>query len=97
MPARKVALSKHQHEFVDALVRSGRYRSASEVLREGLRLIEQREQLDTAGLKALQEANAAGWADIAADRYVDVGDDEIEAFIGVLGRQASTRAGTESR
>ena len=43
MPTRNVALTNHQAHVVEQLVSSGRYQNASEVLREGLRLIEQRE------------------------------------------------------
>jgi Arc/MetJ-type ribon-helix-helix transcriptional regulator len=38
---RNVVLTDHQEEFIEGLVSSGRYQNASEVLREGLRLIEQ--------------------------------------------------------
>lgn len=93
MPTRNVVLSEHQHELVDTLVSSGRYQNASEVLREGLRLVEQRERFEAAKLKALQEASAVGWADIAAGRYTDVEDTELEAFIERLGQQAAERAG----
>lgn len=89
MPTRNVVLSEHQHDFVEALVQSGRYQNASEVLREGLRLIEQRERLEAIKLKALQEAAGKGWADIAAGRYTDVADDQLDDFIGQLGRQAA--------
>ena len=40
---RNVSLPSHQDAFVDALVSAGRYRTASEVVREGLRLLEQSE------------------------------------------------------
>ena len=96
MPTLDVVLSEQQHDLVDALVRSGRYQNASEVLREGLRLIEQRERREVAKLKALQEASAAGWADIAAGRYTDVEDGELEAFIERLGQQAAGRPGARS-
>ncbi|MEP7281394.1 MAG: type II toxin-antitoxin system ParD family antitoxin, partial [Rubrivivax sp.] len=39
MPTRNVVLSERQQQLVEALVQSGRYQNASEVLREGLRLI----------------------------------------------------------
>ncbi len=80
--------------FVETLVGSGRYQNASEVLREGLRLIEQREQLEAAKLKALQEAARTGWADIAADRYTEVADDHLEAFVAQLGQQAAAKVKT---
>ena len=44
MPTRNVVLSEHQQQLVETLVQSGRYQNASEVLREGLRLIEARER-----------------------------------------------------
>lgn len=94
MPTRNVVLSEHQHEFVDILVQSGRYQNASEVLREGLRLIERRERLEASKLKALQEAARMGWADVAAGRYTDVSDDRLEDFIGHLGQQAASRGQT---
>lgn len=96
MPTRNVVLSDRQQELVEALVQSGRYQNASEVLREGLRLIEEREQIQEAKLKALKQAARQGWADVSARRYADVGDDELEAFVGQLGRRATQRAKTAS-
>lgn len=96
MPTRNVVLSEHQHELVETLVQSGRYQNASEVLREGLRLVEQRERLDAVRLEALQEAVRKGWADIAAGRYTDLADDQLEDFIGELGLRATGRASAGS-
>ena len=42
MPTRNVVLTDHQTNLVEELVASGRYQNASEGLREGLRLVEQR-------------------------------------------------------
>jgi antitoxin ParD1/3/4 len=42
MPTRNVVLTDHQSALIEQLVTSGRYQNASEVLREGLRLIDQR-------------------------------------------------------
>jgi antitoxin ParD1/3/4 len=71
MPTRNVVLSERQQQMVEALVRSGRYQNASEVLREGLRLIEERERLEDAKLKALKQAARQGWAEVSAGRYAD--------------------------
>ena len=69
MPTRNVVLTDHQARLVEKLVSSGRYQNASEVLREGLRLIEDREAQDSARLHALREAARVGVADIDAGRF----------------------------
>src|SRR2546428_9541041 len=42
--ARNVALTKEQNALVDRLVNSGRFASASEVVRDGLRLLQREEE-----------------------------------------------------
>jgi antitoxin ParD1/3/4 len=69
MPTRNVVLTDHQATFVEELVTSGRYQNASEVLREGLRLVEQREAEDAYRLEALRAAVQTGIADIEAGRF----------------------------
>jgi antitoxin ParD1/3/4 len=65
--------------FVADLVASGRYNSKSEVLREGVRLIQERE----ARLLALDAAIARGLADAEAGRVKPIGVvfDRLEARI----------------
>ncbi|HSZ73870.1 MAG TPA: type II toxin-antitoxin system ParD family antitoxin [Rhizomicrobium sp.] len=75
MPTRNVVLTDHQAKFVEKLVVSGRYQNASEVLREGVRLIEARDAEEEAKLKALREAVQVGIDDIDAGRY-----QEFESF-----------------
>lgn len=69
MPTRNVVLTDHQAHFVEQLVTSGRYQNASEVLREGLRLVERREAEDDMRLSALREAARIGIADIDAGAF----------------------------
>jgi len=69
MPTRNIVLTHHQTQFVEQLVSSGRYQNASEVLREGLRLIQQREQEQSTRLQALREAITVGIEDIENGRY----------------------------
>jgi antitoxin ParD1/3/4 len=69
MPTRNVVLTDYQAELVERLVSSGRYQNASEVLREGLRLVEDQEAHGKARIKALREAARIGIADVEAGRY----------------------------
>lgn len=69
MPTRNVVLTDHQALFVEQLVTSGRYQNASEVLREGLRLVERRESEDELRLAALRDAAKVGIADIGAGNF----------------------------
>jgi antitoxin ParD1/3/4 len=69
MPTRNVVLTEHQAELVERLVREGRYQNASEVMREGLRLVEDKEEDARARVKALREAARIGITDIENGRY----------------------------
>jgi antitoxin ParD1/3/4 len=71
MPTRNVVLTDHQAALVERLVASGRYQNASEVLREGLRMIERRDADEQARLEALRAAIQVGIDDIEAGRYKD--------------------------
>lgn len=66
MPTRNVVLTDQQAAMVEALVRKGRYQNASEVLRDGLRLLERREAEDAAKLESLRGALDAAEAAVAA-------------------------------
>lgn len=60
MATRNVVVTDRQAKLIDALVQSGQYQNASEVLREGLRLVEERMAEHAAKLNALREAVAVG-------------------------------------
>lgn len=67
-------IGSHYESFVRELVDSGRYASASEVLRDGLRLLEEREEQRQAKLAALREAIREGVESgpgIPADKVFD--------------------------
>lgn len=69
MPTRNVVLTNYQASFVERLVNTGRYQNASEVLREGLRMVEQREAEDASRLEALRTAVKVGVDDFEQGRY----------------------------
>jgi len=88
VPTRNVVLTDHHEKVISDLVASGRYQTASEVLREGLRLVEERNLRDAAKLESLQEAARVGFADFDEGRFIELEDDAIENIIRELGRQA---------
>ncbi len=69
MPTRNVVLTQHHEDVIETLLGSGRYQNASEILREGLRLVEQREAEDSAKLTALREAARVGFDAIERGDY----------------------------
>lgn len=60
MPTRNINLTPKMDRFVDAKIRSGQYANASEVLRAGLRALDQDEREDQARLEAIRAAVEAG-------------------------------------
>ena len=55
-----VSLGDHFADFIEAQVASGRYGSASDVIRAGLRLLEENEGKRTALISALIEGEQSG-------------------------------------
>ncbi|HIK15200.1 MAG TPA: type II toxin-antitoxin system ParD family antitoxin [Leptolyngbyaceae cyanobacterium M33_DOE_097] len=68
-----VSLTPELEQFVHEKVKSGRYLSASEVVREALRLLEERDRLYQAKLAELQQHLAIGIEQ--ADRGELIDDD----------------------
>lgn len=69
MPS-SVTLEDELEQVIQDLVRSGRYRSEGEVIRDGLRLIEERDRK----LAALDAALTRGRADVEAGRVHPAGE-----------------------
>jgi antitoxin ParD1/3/4 len=85
MPTRNVVITDHQAALIERLVASGHYQNASEVLREGLRLVERQEAEHARRLAAFDAAIAEGEAAIAAGRYTDIDSPEaLRAFMASL-------------
>jgi antitoxin ParD1/3/4 len=88
MPTRNVVLTKHQERLLKTLVSSGRYQNASEVLREGLRLVERRESEDAAKLKALRKAAQVGFAALERGEFKEFDSiADLEGYLNELGEK----------
>lgn len=73
-----VALGNHFESFIRDQVQSGRFNNVSEVVRAGLRLLEEREERRQLELEALRAEIAAGRASGPA-KSADVVFDRLEA------------------
>ena len=96
MPTRNINLTEHLDRFVETGVRTGRYGNASEVVREGLRLLEQREQEDHAKLEWLRKAAREGFDQIDRGEGVELRSmKELNKHIDHLGKEASAEVASE--
>jgi len=92
MPTRNVVLTERQEELIETLVKSGRYQNASEVLRDGLRLVEQREAEDEVKLKALRAAARVGVAALDRGEFKEFGTiEDLRAYLNDLSEKVISR------
>ncbi len=82
MPTRNVNLTTHFDEFIEGGVASGRFSNASEVVREGLRLLEQREAEDKAKIEWLRNATEEAFASL--DRGEGIEFDSVDDLIAYV-------------
>ena len=88
MPTRNVVITQHQADLVESLVTSGRYQNASEVLREGLRLVEERERREAKKLEALREAARVGFEALDRGEYKEFASaSELADYLDVISEE----------
>ncbi|MFJ5253901.1 type II toxin-antitoxin system ParD family antitoxin [Pseudomonas sp. NPDC088414] len=92
MATRNVVLTPHQEQVIHDLVQSGRYQNASEVMREGLRLLEQRIAEDDAKIEALRQATSIGIMDLEHGRFTRVNGGDLEHYLEGLSLEATLPA-----
>jgi antitoxin ParD1/3/4 len=69
--AMNVSLTPELEKLVQTKVKTGRYTSASEVIREALRLMEARDEMQALRAEDVRQQIAAGMASLRAGRSVD--------------------------
>jgi antitoxin ParD1/3/4 len=90
LPTRNVNLTEHFHRFIESGVTSGRFSNASEVVREGLRLLEQREQEDKAKIEWLRAAAREGFDQLDRGDYVTLNSEEdLDTFLDQIHEEVS--------
>jgi antitoxin ParD1/3/4 len=90
MPTRNINLTDHYDRFVEQQIAAGRFANASEVLRAGLRLLEQQAREDREKLRLLRSLAAEAFAELDQGEGIEIGDaDQLRDVIARAGRQAA--------
>lgn len=92
LPTRNINLTDYFDSLIESSISSGRYQNASEVVRDGLRLLEQRQRQDAARLQSLREAARIGFDALERGDFVEVDDEGLRDLFADLGRKASDGA-----
>jgi antitoxin ParD1/3/4 len=93
VPTRNINLTEHFDHFVEHQVSSGRYSNASEIVRDALRLLEEREQERAAKLQALRQAAKQGFDEIDQGKGIVLnGKKAISRFIAEIDAEVRTKA-----
>lgn len=92
--ASSFTLGSHYESFIKGLVKSGRYASASEVVRDSLRLMEEREKLQAAKLEALRRDIQVGLASGPSEE-LDMAEIKASGRKERLSRRISSARGAE--
>ncbi|BCS96812.1 antitoxin [Desulfoluna limicola] len=71
-----VTLGEHFEKFIAHQIKCGRYASASEVIRDGLRVLEERELKLKALQSALKEGEGSGFVEYSLERVIEDLDEE---------------------
>jgi antitoxin ParD1/3/4 len=90
MPTRNINLTERLDRFIESELGAGRYGNASEVVRDGLRLMEQRKREERAKLKWLRGAAKEGLDQIDRGEGIEFhAMDDLDRHIDQLGNEAS--------
>lgn len=97
MPTRNINLTDHYDQFVEEQIAGGHFKNASEVMRAGLRLLEQQTNEDAHRLTMLRRLAAEGFD--ALDRgeaAILEGEQGLRDFIRQIGKKVRKRSAPNS-
>jgi antitoxin ParD1/3/4 len=95
MPTRNINLTDQLDRFVERQVSSGRYSNASEIVRDALRLLEERDLELMAKLKALRRAAAQGFDQLDQGQGIVLkGKKAINQFVAELEAKVKSKQPT---
>lgn len=91
MPTHNVNLPEQQSRLIQQRIKSGRYQNASEVVRAGLRLLEQQEAEDLLRIKALKRITHEAFAALDSGESTTFTPDTLDEFLSRVDRAAGRR------
>ena len=92
VPTRNVILTEHLDRFVERGIDSGRFCDASEVVRAGLRLLEQKEAEERAKAEWLRDTTADAFAAFDRGEGIALSSADVDGLVqGVLNDLRSSR------
>jgi antitoxin ParD1/3/4 len=84
MPTRDFDLTDEQDAFLDEVVRSGKYRNASDAVRDAVHGLELRLKTDESKLEGLRAEVKAGLNALDRGHFTDVEDVDLDAALDDL-------------
>src|SRR5262249_29066532 len=98
VPTRNINLTDHFDRFVNKQVEAGTFSNASEVMRAGLRLLEQQTREDSQKLTLLRSLASEAFQQLDQGRGISIRDEEqLAGVIGRVGRRAARAAERRAR
>jgi antitoxin ParD1/3/4 len=93
MPTRNINLTEHFDTFVAKEIETGRYRNASEVMRAGLRLLEQQKHEDREKLKILRSLASEAFDQLDQGQGLEVRSGrQLSSIVRSLRTRESTKS-----
>lgn len=92
-----INLGTQWEEFIAAHLQGGRYLSASEVVRDGLRLLQEREQMRQARLDQLRTEVDKGLEQLDRGEYIEVGRQGLSKHLARVKTQGRQRLAIEKQ
>ena len=91
MPTRTISLTAEQDVFVEDVVRSGGHQNASEVIRDALRVLQQRQREDARRLKVIRAELKVGVDALRRGDAVVVDGADLDRYLTSLTRPRRKR------
>lgn len=90
MASHQVQLPDQLDDFIKRSVEGGQYEDASDVVRAGLRLLQQQEAQDQEKLQVLRKLASDSFSSIDRGEFVEVNIDGLDAFLNQIDEKVTS-------